>query len=130
NISNVLQGIRDRNDLGHPICSHLRQGDWLAHYLTERLAKLPHNSNKLITKAIIQMSDILKIMYKPLSNIPRYLVPAYFEALTVTLTEFIKLEVSSASVSYGLFFAVFVIVFVRLSLIYRKIVTFKLCKAK
>lgn len=76
------------------------------------------------------MSDILKIMYKPLSNIPRYLVPAYFEALTVTLTEFIKLEVSSASVSYGLFFAVFVIVFVRLSLIYRKIVTFKLCKAK
>ncbi|CAH8641298.1 unnamed protein product [Schistosoma bovis] len=94
NISNVLQGIRDRNDLGHPICSHLRQGDWLAHYLTERLAKLPHNSNKLITKAIIQMSDILKIMYKPLSNIPRYLVPAYFEALTVTLTEFIKLEIT------------------------------------
>lgn len=91
-ISNVLQGIRDRNDLGHPICSHLRQGNWLAHYLTERLAKLPSNSNKLITEAIIQMSDILKIMYKPLSNIPRYLVPAYFEALTVTLTEFIKLE--------------------------------------
>ncbi|CAH8590703.1 unnamed protein product [Schistosoma turkestanicum] len=93
-ISNVLQGIRDQNDLGHPICSHLRQGNWLAHYLTERLTKLPRNSDKLITETIIQMSDILKIMYKPLSNIPRYLVPAYFEALTVTLTEFIRLEVT------------------------------------
>ncbi|KAK4475741.1 hypothetical protein MN116_001003 [Schistosoma mekongi] len=93
-IANLLQEIRDLNDLGHPICSHLRQGDWLAHYLTERLTKLPCNSDKLITEALIQMSDILKIMYKPLSNIPRYLVPAYFEALTVTLTEFIKREIT------------------------------------
>nr|CAH8871998.1 unnamed protein product [Trichobilharzia regenti] len=93
-ISNLLQGINDRNDLGHPICSHLRHGDWLAHYLTDRLAKLPLNSDKLITEAIIQMSEILRIMYKPLSNIPRYLVPAYFEVLTNTLTEFINLEIT------------------------------------
>ncbi|CAH8605798.1 unnamed protein product [Heterobilharzia americana] len=93
-ISNILQGIRDRNDLGHPVCSHLRHGDWLAHYLTDRLAKLPHNSDELITDAVVQMSNLLRIMYKPLSNIPRYLVPAYFEVLTSTFTEFVNLEIT------------------------------------
>lgn len=33
----MLNDIRERNDLGHPICHNLREGDWLPQYLADRL---------------------------------------------------------------------------------------------
>lgn len=33
----MLAGVRDNNDLGHPICDNLRSGDWMAGYTVNRL---------------------------------------------------------------------------------------------
>lgn len=33
----MLANIRPSNDLGHPVCANLRQGDWLIDYVSNRL---------------------------------------------------------------------------------------------
>ena len=33
----VLGAIRPTNDLGHPLCNNLRDGDWLPNYIAARL---------------------------------------------------------------------------------------------
>ena len=36
-IVSVMAEIRPKNDLGHPFCDNLRQGDWLIDYVSNRL---------------------------------------------------------------------------------------------
>lgn len=33
----VFANVRPSNDLGHPVCANLRQGDWLIDYVSNRL---------------------------------------------------------------------------------------------
>lgn len=33
----VMAEIRPKNDLGHPLCDNLRQGDWMMEYVSDRL---------------------------------------------------------------------------------------------
>ena len=37
----ILSKIRLNNDLGHPLCSNIREGDWLADYTAKRLQAHP-----------------------------------------------------------------------------------------
>ena len=34
-----LRHIMEHNDLGHPLCAHLRQGPWPMHYIVSRLER-------------------------------------------------------------------------------------------
>jgi glycogen debranching enzyme len=36
---NPLRDVMQSNDLGHPICEHLRQGTWAMDYIHDRLQK-------------------------------------------------------------------------------------------
>ncbi|XP_055084309.1 glycogen debranching enzyme isoform X1 [Periophthalmus magnuspinnatus] len=72
----VMANIRPNNDLGHPVCANLRQGDWL----------LDFTSNRLVSKEgpLAQVGEWLAAMFKYLKHIPRYLIPCYFDAILVS----------------------------------------------
>uniref|UniRef100_A0A3Q3XM66 Glycogen debranching enzyme n=1 Tax=Mola mola TaxID=94237 RepID=A0A3Q3XM66_MOLML len=72
----VLADIRPNNDLGHPVCANLRQGDWLIEYVSNRLI---HREGPLA-----QVGQWLAAMFNYLKHIPRYLIPSYFDAILVS----------------------------------------------
>ncbi|CAG2116623.1 unnamed protein product [Medioppia subpectinata] len=67
-----LRHIRTENDLGHPLCGNLRDGNWLMDYIVNRLKK---NSKT------IALSEWLSNAFTSLSQIPRYLIPRYFDSI-------------------------------------------------
>ncbi|CAL8276876.1 unnamed protein product [Lota lota] len=71
----VLAEIRPNNDLGHPVCGNLRQGDWLLDYV----------SNRLVDRdgPLAQVGQWLASMFDYLKLVPRYLIPCYFDAILV-----------------------------------------------
>uniref|UniRef100_A0A668A7V7 Glycogen debranching enzyme n=1 Tax=Myripristis murdjan TaxID=586833 RepID=A0A668A7V7_9TELE len=71
----VLADIRPNNDLGHPLCANLRQGDWLIDYVANRLI---HREGPLA-----EVGQWLAAMFDYLKHIPRYLIPCYFDAILV-----------------------------------------------
>ena len=40
-IMSVLESVHSSNDLGHPLCHNLREGDWLINYTINRLRLFP-----------------------------------------------------------------------------------------
>lgn len=36
-VLSILSKIRANNDMGHPLCSNLRDGDWMMDYMSGRL---------------------------------------------------------------------------------------------
>uniref|UniRef100_A0A4W4E6Z0 Glycogen debranching enzyme n=1 Tax=Electrophorus electricus TaxID=8005 RepID=A0A4W4E6Z0_ELEEL len=71
----VLSDIRPSNNLGHPFCDNLRQGDWMLDYISSRLL------NK--GGALQEVGKWFHSMFTYLKCIPRYLVPCYFDAIIV-----------------------------------------------
>lgn len=61
--------IAFNNDLGHPLCNNLREGNWLLDYTVNRLKTKP--TTKLFAEKLEETFQFVK-------DIPRYLVPCYF----------------------------------------------------
>ncbi|XP_019812558.2 glycogen debranching enzyme [Bos indicus] len=74
-LMSVLAEIRPKNDLGHPFCDNLRSGDWMIDYV----------SNRLISRSgtIAEVGKWLQAMFFYLKQIPRYLIPCYFDAILI-----------------------------------------------
>lgn len=70
----VFDSVVQNNDLGHPLCSNLRNGLWILDYICGRL-KCPEFENC----AIYQFGDFLERYFQPIRKLPSYLVPSYFE---------------------------------------------------
>ncbi|XP_022695874.1 glycogen debranching enzyme-like isoform X2 [Varroa jacobsoni] len=71
-----LAYIRPRNDLGHPLCANVRDGDWLMDYLISRLRPF---------KSCNGFADLLRRMFEPVRGVPHYLKPCYFDAVITSL---------------------------------------------
>ena len=71
-VMSLLSDIRPKNDLGHPLCANLREGDWLPAYVSSRL--MQHTGTA-------EFGRWLETALSPLSNLPRFLVPCYFDAV-------------------------------------------------
>jgi len=44
-VMSVLSKIRAKNDLGHPLCNNLRDGNWMCDYIVNRLKAFPGTKN-------------------------------------------------------------------------------------
>jgi len=78
-IMSILSCIRHDDDLGHPFCDNLRQGNWVMDYTCNRL-KHSDGTHRL--------ADWFETVFSWVGQLPRYLVPSYFEAVvTCVYTE-------------------------------------------
>lgn len=73
----LLSNIRPNNDLGHPMCENLRDGNWMIDYIWQRL-KLD-NGTKELGVWIEENTTVFN------NNVPRYLVPCYFDMFCTSL---------------------------------------------
>lgn len=70
----VLKKIIWENDLGHPLCNHLREGEWAFDYVVNRLDKYASKS-----QAIAKFQDWLRSRIDSIRGIvPYFLRPHYF----------------------------------------------------
>ncbi|XP_023247212.1 glycogen debranching enzyme isoform X2 [Copidosoma floridanum] len=88
-VISLLADIRAHNDLGHPLCANLRQGNWLIDYTWQRLRE---------NEGTFALSEWLEQASEPFKLIPRYLVPSYFDVMIVNVY-FILIEHCFASMS-------------------------------
>lgn len=70
----VLDTIVPNNDLGHPLCTNLRNGFWIIDYICKRL-----KCEEFENSPIYQFGDFLERYFQPIKSLPAYLVPSYFE---------------------------------------------------
>ncbi|CAH1775348.1 unnamed protein product [Owenia fusiformis] len=71
-VMSLLTKIHANNDLGHPLCENIRNGDWLLQYTANRM-KANHGTK--------QLGLWFEGVFEFLAKIPRYLVPCYFDAI-------------------------------------------------
>jgi len=71
-VVSLLSDIRPKNDLGHPLCRNLREGDWLPNYISNRLT---------LVDGTAPLGRWMETAMRPISDLPRYLVPCYFDAI-------------------------------------------------
>ncbi|KAI3406672.2 GDB1 [Candida oxycetoniae] len=69
----ALKSIIWSNDLGSPICDHLRSGDWALHYVVDRLDKYAVKS-----KGLEKFQAWLRDRFNAVEKVPYYLRPHYF----------------------------------------------------
>lgn len=70
-VISLLSEITPNDDLGHPLCDNLRAGDWLMDYTCARLERDPR---------LAAVAAKYREAFRPISALPRFLVPAYFAA--------------------------------------------------
>lgn len=70
----ILDTVAPNNDLGHPLCTNLRNGLWIVDYICGRLKRKEFENCPLY-----QFGDFLERYFQPLKNLPSYLVPSFFE---------------------------------------------------
>ncbi|XP_051162472.1 glycogen debranching enzyme [Leptopilina boulardi] len=75
-VISLLADIRPNNDLGHPLCANLRDGNWLIDYMSARLKE---------DEMTASLGEWLEQTLEPLKTIPRYLVPSYFDVIVVNV---------------------------------------------
>lgn len=69
----ALKHVVWENNLGHPICNHLRDGLWAADFVVNRLDKYAAKS-----KAIKKFQEWLRLRVEVIKKVPNFLWPHYF----------------------------------------------------
>ncbi|XP_030750314.1 glycogen debranching enzyme isoform X2 [Sitophilus oryzae] len=72
----LLANIRPSNDLGHPFCGNLRDGNWMIDYIWKRLQ---------VDEGTKELGQWIEENIKYLYNIPRYLIPCYFDVIVTEI---------------------------------------------
>ncbi|KAL2351634.1 hypothetical protein BJ546DRAFT_253278 [Cryomyces antarcticus] len=77
----VLRDVIAKNDLGHPICQHLRDGQWALDYCHGRLQRM---SSKEGYEHLQQPAEWLHERFEAIRKVPSFLLPRYFAMVIQT----------------------------------------------
>jgi glycogen debranching enzyme len=78
----VLKHVMEKNNLGHPICQHLREGTWALDYCVGRLERA---SKEELWANLSEPAKWLKDRFYSIRNLPSSLRPRYFCLIIQTL---------------------------------------------
>ncbi|CAI6341694.1 unnamed protein product [Periconia digitata] len=76
----VLRDITNENNLGHPLCNHLREGQWALDYCVGRLERISKEKYQHIRGP----AKWLKERFDAIRKLPSYLLPRYFAMVIQT----------------------------------------------
>lgn len=71
----VLEKIIRYNELGHPLCDHLRQGQWALDYIVGRMERV---SKKDRHAGLHKPAEWLREKFQAVRDLPSFLLPRYF----------------------------------------------------
>ncbi|KAF2141738.1 glycoside hydrolase family 133 protein [Aplosporella prunicola CBS 121167] len=77
----VLRDVVHDNNLGHPICNHLRDGQWALDYCVGRLERMANDSGY---ENLRGPAAWLKERFDAIRQIPNFLLPRYFAMVIQT----------------------------------------------
>lgn len=77
----VLEDIIRYNSLGHPLCDHLRQGQWALDYIVKRLSKMGEDPE---FTALQRPARWLESKFQAVRGLPSFLLPRYFAIIIQT----------------------------------------------
>lgn len=77
----VLKNIIRNNDLGHPLCNHLREGQWALDYIVERLERISRREGYTSLEAPARW---LAERFDAIRKLPSFLLPRYFALVIQT----------------------------------------------
>ncbi|KAF1997991.1 glycoside hydrolase family 133 protein [Amniculicola lignicola CBS 123094] len=76
-----LRDVVNENNLGHPLCNHLREGQWALDYCVGRLERV---SQKKRYQRIQGPATWIKERFDAIRKLPSYLLPRYFAIVIQT----------------------------------------------
>ena len=77
----VLKGVIHDNDLGHPLCNHLRDGQWALDWIVSRLERMAKREDR---QALSDAACWLKDRFAAIRRLPSFLLPRYFALVIQT----------------------------------------------
>lgn len=80
----VLKDVIRNNDLGHPICQHLREGQWALDWNISRLQRM---SKRTGHSALKEPAAWFTERFDAIRKVPSFLVPRYFALVMQTAYE-------------------------------------------
>lgn len=77
----ILKDVIRNNDLGHPLCDHLREGQWALDWIVSRLERIAKASQRSgLKKAALWLSQ----RFDAIGKLPSFLLPRYFALVVQT----------------------------------------------
>ncbi|RAH82580.1 glycogen debranching enzyme [Aspergillus japonicus CBS 114.51] len=77
----VLENVIKYNELGHPLCDHLRNGQWALDYIVGRLEKVAKTEGY---SALYKPAAWLREKFDAVRSLPSFLLPRYFAIIVQT----------------------------------------------
>ena len=77
----VLKNVIRDNDLGHPICNHLRDGTWALEWITSRLKRMTRRESR---PSLEKAARWLDLRFDAIKKLPSFLLPRYFALVIQT----------------------------------------------
>ena len=77
----VLRWAIKDNNLGHPICDHLRDGHWALDFIVQRLHKIAKREGR---QTLLQPAEWLTQRFDTVRKLPSFLLPRYFALVIQT----------------------------------------------